>query len=411
MARKEAVFEPNDPGLVSPTTESTEGTGAAIDPDYEQADPIPSSVPGIDGDFVTLADPRPSPGVGVDPDSSKVTDIAPDGPSLVDGHGEITEAAPGMMGEAETMPLDSPGDLSAFGRSSLLPDDLDVGDESGFGGAVDPGTDLGSTLLDDLAGDLSDSSAGLDGMSDSSGPLVLDDQTGWNMSGDHQGAGGGQYGPSHTEMAEEFFAGAADAAEEGDGEAMAANLLLGTFETSLAAEEAAAPDTTQPPTSDGREEDGPVDHWGNPLDFAGQDREGGERESTGDGPPDSESMPAPDDGTGGDPDESDFIGEKGDADPAPEAEDHGGAGALDTVAAGQGAVDLDSDLDDAGDLGTLDMERVGMEAIDPIDGESSLLDGDEGDLAAMAADVALGGEPFEVEFDDSFADADIGEDG
>jgi hypothetical protein len=143
-------------------------------------------------------------------------------------------------------------------------------------------------------------------------------------------------------------------------------------------------------------------------------------------------MPAPDDGTGGDPDESDFIGGKGDVDPSPETEDHGGEGPLDIVAAGQGAVDFDPDLDDAGAVGALDLERAGTGAIDPFDGDTELsgrdagdlgggfdmkieegelplLGDDAGDLADMGTDADL--VVIAIEVDDSLVDAEIdGED-
>jgi hypothetical protein len=74
---------------------------------------------------------------------------------------------------------------------------------------------------------------------------------------------------------------------------------------------------------------------------------------------------------------------------------------------GRGDVDPDPDLDDdAG--GGLDMERLGLGAIDPLEGESSLLGGDTGDLAEMTEAADLGAD-VEIEFDDSLADAGIGE--
>ena len=115
-------------------------------------------------------------------------------------------------------------------------------------------------------------------------------------------------------------------------------------------------------------------------------------------------MPGPDDGTGGDPEAGDFIGGRGDVDPAPEAEDHGGG----EMIGGRGDVDPAPETEDAGGAGGLDMEMLGVGAIDPLDGESTLLGDDSGDLAEMTAAADLGGE-VEIEFDDSLADADIGE--
>ncbi len=45
---------------------------------------------------------------------------------------------------------------------------------------------------------------------------------------------------------------------------------------------------------------------------------------------------------------------------------------------------------------------------DPLEGESTLLGGDTGDLAEMAAEADQG--ELEVEFDDSLADIELGDD-
>jgi hypothetical protein len=121
--------------------------------------------------------------------------------------------------------------------------------------------------------------------------------------------------------------------------------------------------------------------------------------------PGSQSMPAPDDGTGGDPDADDFIGGRGDVDPPPETENHGGGDLI----GGRGDVDPAPETEDAGGPGGLDLVATGLGAIDPVQGEPSLLGGDEGDLAEMTAEADLGGD-IEVEFDDSLADTGIGED-
>jgi len=113
-------------------------------------------------------------------------------------------------------------------------------------------------------------------------------------------------------------------------------------------------------------------------------------------------MPAPDDGTGGDPDESDFIGGPGNIDPASETEPAGGAGEL---VGGRGDVDPASETEPAGPAGEL---IGGRGDIDPFDGKSSLLGEDSGDLAEMAAEADLG--DIEIEVDDSLADADLGDD-
>jgi hypothetical protein len=137
------------------------------------------------------------------------------------------------------------------------------------------------------------------------------------------------------------------------------------------------------------------------------DDEGESQGGSSDAPRESQTTPAPDDGTGGDPDASDFIGGSGDVDPARETEGHGGGGGLDMERAGSGAVDPAPETEDSG-AGGLDMERLGIGVIDPLGGESSLLGDDTGDLAEMAAEADL--IEVEVEFDDVLVDADIGED-
>jgi hypothetical protein len=265
-------------------------------------------------------------------------------PALADGHDQIVEEAPGIGAAAKmSAPMGDPGDLSAFGRSTMLPDDLGIGDDSGFGGPVDPGADLGSTLLDDLAGDLSDPSDGFDGMSDGSGSPVLDDQSGWAMD-DHDendeildGITAEEFNEASDTMMDE----AIDAYEEGDD-------IWGDF---LAEASAAAED-------------------------ARQELVAAENLQSGSGPRD-QTMPAPDDGTGGDPDADDFIGGRGDVDPPPEAEDHGGG----ELIGGRGDVDPAPETEDSDDGGGLDMIALGLGAVDPLDGESTLLGGDTGDLA------------------------------
>lgn len=118
--------------------------------------------------------------------------------------------------------------------------------------------------------------------------------------------------------------------------------------------------------------------------------------------PGNDSTPAPDDGTGGDPEAGDFIGGgRGDVDPAPRSEDHGGGALI----GGRGDVDPDPEVDGAGGAGALDMERLCVGVIDPLDGESTLLGGDTGDLEDMAVEADFG--DVEIEFDDSLADTDI----
>ena len=116
-----------------------------------------------------------------------------------------------------------------------------------------------------------------------------------------------------------------------------------------------------------------------------------------------------DDGTGGEGGELD-PSITGDVDPAPETEDHGGEGGLDTVRAGQGAVDGDPELDSTGG-GTVDTQLLGVGVIDPLDGESTLLAGDAGDLAELndQADSLDVDEPLSRidSFFDSDSDTDV----
>ena len=60
---------------------------------------------------------------------------------------------------------------------------------------------------------------------------------------------------------------------------------------------------------------------------------------------------------------------------------------------------IDPEPDSTG-TGTVDMDRVGLGAIDPIDGESTLLAGDAGDLAELSEEGDF------VDLDDSFFVAD-----
>jgi hypothetical protein len=348
MARKDTATDTKDEGLISPMTEPRDSEIAEVSPDYR----------------------GPETEVG--------------GPALREGHDQIVEEAPGIGPATDVMPpMGDPGDLSAFGSSTMLPDDLDLGD-SGFGGPVDPGTDLGSTLLDDLAGDLSDPS----GSSNASGAPVLDDQSGWDRAGGDNGDdfdftddpldthSASDAWDTHTTLVE-----AAAAAYEGGDEALG-DQVMGAVAEALA--EAVAATAAEAAGASGSGDDD---------DSAGDDDE---RES--------QSMPAPDDGTGGDPDADDFIGGRGDVDPAPETEDHGGG----ELIGGRGDVDPAPETEDSDDGGGLNTIALGLGAVDPLDGESTLLGGDTGDLAEMTAEADLG--DVEVEFDDSLVDADIGED-
>jgi hypothetical protein len=301
------------------------------------------------------------------------------GPSPMDGHDQIVEEAVGIGPDpAMTAPLGDPGDLSSFGRGVGLPD-LGVGDDSALGDPTDPGGDLGSTLLDDLTGgtDLADPTDGVGGMSDGWSPPVIDDQTGWAMDD-----GASDSSPDSGDRilegtsAEQFTEGSDHMAAEAMKAFEAGNDVLGNFllEASEAAADAADERNVQEDL---------------------QSREA----------PNNESMPVPDEfevtNEGGELDPT-VTGVGGD--PAPETEDHGGG----EMIGGRGDVDPDPQLDDAGGSGGLDMERLGLGSIDPLEGESSLLAGDTGDLEEMAEAADLGAD-VEIEFDDSIGDAGIGE--
>ena len=353
MAHKDAVFEPNDPGVVSPVTDPDDGGVAATDPDFDG--------PEIDAG----------------------------GPALADGHDEIVEEAPGVDSTTDMKaPIGDAGDPSGFDRSALLPDDLDLSDDSALGNLSNQGGEFGSTLLDDLAGDLSDPTDGIGSMgSDGGGIPDFDDQGGRAMDG----------GDEERESQDGPFYGGNDGEPE-TGQIDPAG-VYGNPEDDRA-------ETQDDPVGSDEEDEGssqvdPLAHHGGSDD----DDDDDERKGQGDDPHETQTMPAPDDGTGGDPEAGDFIGGgRGDVDPPPETEDHGGG----KLIGGSGDVDPASEADDAGGAGALDMERLGGGVIDPLNGEASLLGDDTGDLEEMAADVDL--DDAEIEFDDSLADADIGDD-
>jgi hypothetical protein len=302
-----------------------------------------------------IADLKGDPVATIDPDYSRTLGITDESPTLSDGHDEIVEEAPGLGPSADMLPPEGdPGDLSAFGRSPMLPDDLGLDDE-GFGGPVDAGTDLGSTLLDDLAGDLSDPS----GSSDGSGAPVFDDQSGWDRAGGDNGDDfdftddpldthtASDAWDTHTTLAE-----AAAAAYEGGDEALGDQVMGAVAEALAEAVAATAAEAAGASGSDDDDDD--EEHESQYGDGDGSDD-----------PPGSQTMPAPDDGTGGDPDADDFIGGRGDVDPPPETEDHGGG----ELIGGRGDVDPAPETEDQGGGGGLDMIALGLGAVDPLDGE------------------------------------------
>jgi len=372
--------------------------------------------------------------VTVDPNDGRVSAVVDDRPTLEDGHDHIVEDAPGMNPVTDVMPpAADPGDLSALDRSAGLPD-LGVGDDPALGDVTNPGGEFGSTLLDDLAGDLPDPTDGIDGMgSDDGGLPVIDDQTGWAM----DGGGSFPYGTGPPDI------GQWDTVTTTTDESPTGDMTLTTWEpavhdddpeegqSSHGTEQPGAgtePETGDPwvgnfvdPDDDGgRQQDEaesptsyqvrqePSDTDEDEEDEQGQEEQEDDHEpQTSDGPTQGsgDSTPIPpevDDGTGGDPEPGDFIGGRGDVDPPPETEDHGGG----ELIGGRGDVDPAPETDDAGGAGALDMERLGVGVIDPLKGESSLLGDDAGGLEDMAAESDFG--DVEIEFDDSLADADIG---
>lgn len=319
--------------------------------------------------------------------------------------GQIVEDAPGVGPAVDTTaPLSEPGDLSSSGGQEELPD-LGVGNDSAIGDLTDPGTDLGLTLLDDLTGgsDVPDPTDGIDLIDDGWNPPAIDDQAGWAASGTDDTGGSMDFTSDPLDLTAPASSSAeylsayvnltalsAEAAAGGDAEASAA-FAEDAANAWEAHAEALADETAAGESAS--EEDDRESQYGH---------SGG-----GDGPPESQSTPIPDEfevtGEGGELDPS----LTGNIDPDPELEPAGSGGDL---IGGRGDVDPDPELRDAGGGDELDMERAGLGTIDPLDDESTLLGGDEGDLGEMIAAADLGSD-VEVEFDDSLADADIGVDG
>jgi hypothetical protein len=246
-------------------------------------------------------------------------------------------------------------------------------------------------------------------MSDGSGSPVLDDQSGWDRAGVGEEwawwepldataptSSASEYFDTHTRLVGK----AADAYAAGD------DKLGDSYMTSAAhAFEAGVETTVEESGNEGVHsyvvEIEPTVITPGDDDDDDDDEEHESQYGDGEGsndPPGSQTMPAPDDGTGGG---GELIGGRGDIDPAPEAEAAGGAGGL---IGGRGDVDPAPETEEQG-AGEL---IGGRGDIDPLDGESTLLGGDTGDLAEMAAEADLG--DVEVEVDDSLVDADIGED-
>jgi hypothetical protein len=284
-------------------------------------------------------------------------------------------------------PIDDPTNLGSTGGSPGLPD-LGIGEDAPIGDLDDPGAELGSSLLDDLTRgtDVPDPTEGLDGLDAGWSPPVIDDQSGWAMSGDPDDTSDATDSPPGLDD----FLDSMEAAAFGDGERAVLHLIDGANELTAAwtaASEAEVPVEALEALQSG----GPPDP----------------------NPPEQAQASAPESDTTPIPEEADAGGGRGDLDPAvtgnvdpdPELEPAGGRGAL--IDTG-GDVDPDPALDDAGEATTLDVERAGFGAVDPLDEGASLLDGG-GDLAEMTAAADLGGD-IGIDLDDSLVDMDPGQD-
>ena len=159
MARKDAVFEPNDPGVVSSVTDSDDGGVATLDQDY---------IDEVDTAGESSEEPSEL--------TSSRGDDDPSTPSADEGGAEIDME---RLGGGTIDPLDDLG--SDTSGSTLLGD---LGDDA-----------AGSTMLDDvgIGSDAPDPTDGFDGIaSDGGGIPDIDDQSGWTsegQEGESQGRG------------------------------------------------------------------------------------------------------------------------------------------------------------------------------------------------------------------------------
>lgn len=320
----------------------------------------------------------------------------------------IVEEAPGLGPDEVTPGTSDPADGSGFGRAP----DLGLGiDDAATGDAADAGAGLGSTLLDDLdAGatpdlpGLTDAGGGIGDITEAdSAPPAFEDRGGWAMDGGHQDpeggpVGGSQYGMTDAEYAAHHLEAAAEAIGEGDAITASYHTEWFAHYAAEAAESGEVYDDS--PAQHSHYPDEPVDHWGDPFRRQRPSEDstpGTTTQSSGD------STPVPDeiaDPGGKGPLDPTAGGEGGD--PAPETEEFGRGGLIGTG----GDVDPDPDLDGLGGAGALDTVTAGMGAIDPAD--STLLGGDEGDLAVLAEepDAGVG---LEIDLDDSLGDLDLEE--
>jgi hypothetical protein len=343
-------------------------------------------------------------------------------PMLSEGHDDIIEEGPGFTRGIDAT-FGDPADVADVGRSALLPDDLVSGDDAMGGDLTNPGGAIGSTLLDDLAGDLSDPTDGPDGFSDGGMPAI-DDQSGWEMDGGDD-SGVGEFDPSWLQN---FGDEGQDAGPDDPNEPLGGQWghtptpgsptsgqsgLPGYYSgdphsTHWEQDDDGTPSGT-PWSHDGDREEQEEESAGSgtkddPLEIESGESIGSQQGEGSDDPPGSQTTPAPDDGTGGEPEAGDFIGsERGDVDPAPETEKAGGAGEL---IGGRGDVDPAPETEDS-DAGGIDMVRLGVGVIDPPQDESTLLGADTGNLAEMATEADLA--DTEIEFDDLLVDADVGD--
>ena len=309
--------------------------------------------------------------------------------------------------------LDDPTDLSSLGGAGTLPD-LGVGDESAVDDLANPG---GSTLF----GDLGNGVAGADGWDPLSSPgsgdasgwdSPIDDQSGWAM----DGGGSLPFDPTWLQNVDNE----AGERQPSSGEDDPAG-GPGTQDT---------PHTPENWTFDQDDED-IIDYHPHPGTIALEQVDDGEgyggsgrihtpASHSGDGesqPSSSDSTPIPDEaggGFGGDGSGASGAGGidgslGGAIDPEPGsdgvADGEAAAADLDSVLIGRGVVDDAPELEESG-AGGIDLERIGLGAVDPVGGESTLLD-DEGATSLTDLGTQIGGDDLEIDTD---LVADVGED-
>jgi hypothetical protein len=354
------------------------------------------------------------------------------GPTRIDA--DVIEEGPGIRAAGVIDASAQPGDPAGLTGGSPLPDGLGVGEDSTVNDLTNPG---GSSLFDDFGGT---SGSPMDDLGGGGGIPVIDDQRGWALDGGGGGPGssqgdpplGGQGGTTGQWTEEEDFLSdlAHDLPEDFPStddydhfvQPTADDPAPGSFVedendptnsgfvwgSDYAHDHRDDSDETEYQTQHGQEEGSAtqphiIDPWEDDDTQQREDDGGGETNTH-----DTQSMPIPpeaDDGTGGGSGELDptAMGDRGD--PAPEVVQPSGGGEL---IGGRGDIDPAPELEDDGGSGSLDTVAAGLGAVDPAG--ASMIEGDEGDLMALAAEsdveVELG-----VDLDDSLSDLDLAEGG